>query len=57
MKYENVPYIHEFLLFAAVSMLAGITTLTINQFKKAEIEIMRLREEVAHLKRIAELAQ
>lgn len=38
MKYENVPYINELLLLAAVVMLSGITTLTANQFRKSENE-------------------
>lgn len=38
MKYENVPYIQEFLLSAAVIMFSGLVTLTVNQFKKREAE-------------------
>lgn len=37
MKYENVPYINEFLLSAAVIMFSGIVLLTSNQFKKPSI--------------------
>lgn len=36
MKYENVPYIQEFLLSAAVIMFIGILTLMLNQFKQQE---------------------
>jgi hypothetical protein len=39
MKYENVPYINELLLFAGISMFCGILLLTINQFKKQKLEI------------------
>lgn len=36
MKYENVPYINEFLLFAAFSMFTGILMLLLTQFKNPE---------------------
>ncbi len=39
MKYENVPYINELLLFAALTMFTGILTLLLNQFKKQKIQI------------------
>lgn len=39
MKYENVPYINEFLLSAAIVMFFGISLMTLNQFKKNNIPI------------------
>lgn len=38
MKYENVPYINEFLLFAAISMFLGILMMLLNQFVSPLIE-------------------
>lgn len=39
MKYENVPYINEFLLFAAISMFLGILTMLLNQFVNPLTEV------------------
>lgn len=39
MKYENVPYINEFLLAAAIIMFSGITVMSANQFKKHDTEL------------------